>query len=209
MPRLRQVTPSELVSPRVIDTYRQRFDDRDPVEQQAASGGAAGSWWTVFALDEALFEHVLDRHAWQFSSERKLPAPLRELALARTGWVAESAFVFAQHCKLLQRLGTAEDKIAAIPSWTSRSCWTDIERAVLAYTDGLAGARGRIDDATFAAVRSHFTDVEILELTFMVCSYISSARLCRALRLELDDRCDPVADAYPGPSTENPMIGER
>jgi alkylhydroperoxidase family enzyme len=103
---------------------------------------------------------------------------------------------------LLKRLGTAEDKIAAIPSWSIRSCWTDIERAVLAYTDGLAGARGRLDDATFAAVRAHFTDVEILELTFMVCTYISSATLCRALRLELDDRGDPVADAYPGPSTE-------
>jgi len=200
VPRLRQVAQSELVSRRVMDTYRQRFGDRDPVEQQATTSGATGSWWTVFALDEALFEHMLDRHDWQFSSERKLPAALRELALARTGWVAESSFVFAQHCKLLQRLGTREDKIAAIPSWASQSCWTEIERAVLAYTDGLASARGRVDDATFAAVRAHFTDVQILELTFMVCTYVSSATLCRALRLELDDRGDPVADAYPGRS---------
>ncbi|MDT5086230.1 MAG: hypothetical protein QOJ61_3273 [Mycobacterium sp.] len=200
MPRLRQVSKSELVSRRVIDTYSQRFGDGDPVEQQASSGGAPGSWWTVFALDEALFEHVLDRHAWQFSSDRELPAELRELALARTGWVAESSFVFAQHCKLLQRLGTPEEKIAAIPSWASQSCWTDVERAVLGYTDGLAGARGRVDDATFAAVRTHFTDVEILQLTFMVCTYISSATLCRALRLELDDRGDPVTDAYPARS---------
>ncbi|MDT5172166.1 MAG: hypothetical protein QOD02_5544 [Mycobacterium sp.] len=183
-----------------MDTYSQRFGDGDPVEQQASAGGAPGSWWTVFALDEALFEHVLDRHAWQFSSDRELPAELRELALARTGWVAESSFVFAQHCKLLQRLGTPEEKIAAIPSWASQSCWTDVERAVLGYTDGLAGARGRVDDATFAAVRTHFTDVEILQLTFMVCTYISSATLCRALRLELDDRGDPVTDAYPARS---------
>ena len=197
MPRLRQVSKSELVSCRVIDTYSQRFGDGDPVEQQASADGAPGSWWTVFALDESLFEHMLDRHAWQFSSDRALPAELRELALARTGWVAESSFVFAQHCKLLQRLGTDEEKIAAIPSWASQSCWTDVERAVVGYTDGLAGARGRVDDATFAAVRAHFTDVEILELTFMVCTYISSAALCRALRLELDDRGDPVADAYP------------
>jgi alkylhydroperoxidase family enzyme len=200
VPRLRQVAKSELVSRRVIDTYRQRFGDRDPVEQPATTSGAPGSWWTVFALDEALFEHMLDRHDWQFSSERKLPAALRELALARTGWVAESSFVFAQHCKLLQRLGTSEDKIAAIPSWASRSCWTEVERLVLAYTDGLAGGRGRVDDSTFAAVRTHFTDVQILELTFMVCTYVSSATLCRALRLELDDRGDPVTDAYPARS---------
>jgi alkylhydroperoxidase family enzyme len=183
-----------------MDTYSQRFGDRDPVELQESSGGAAGSWWTVFALDEALFEHMLDRHAWQFSSERKLPAELRELALARTGWVAESSFVFAQHCKLLLRLGTHEEKIAAIPSWASQSCWTDAERAVLSYTDGLVGGRGRVDDSTFDALRAHFTDVEILELTFMVCTYVSSATLCRALRLELDDRGDPVTDAYPARS---------
>jgi hypothetical protein len=34
----------------------------------------------------------------------------------------------------------------------------------------------------------------------MVCTYVSSATLCRALRLELDDRGDPVTDAYPARS---------
>ena len=197
MPRLRQVRRSELVSPRIIDTYRQRFGEYDGAESDSVESGPTGSWWKVFALDEDLFELMLDRHGWQFSDQRQLPAALREVALARTGWVSESVFVFSQHCKLLRRLDVSETKIAAIPSWTTQSCWTDAERAVLAYTDGLVAARGRIDDATFDMLRLYLSEVAILELTFMVSTYISSATICRALRLELDDREDPVIAACP------------
>jgi alkylhydroperoxidase family enzyme len=175
----------------VIENMQKRFGDRDP----ASTGESTGSWWGVLALDERLCELVLDRHAWQFGAERKLPARLREFALARTGWVCESAFVFSQHCKVLQRLGEPDAKIAAIPAWASEQCWSDAERVILAYTDGVASG-GRVDDQTFAALRSQLNDIQILELTYMVCTYISSATLCRALRLELDDRSDPVRDAW-------------
>jgi alkylhydroperoxidase family enzyme len=193
MPRLRQVKRAELTSSRVRETYQQRFGDDEPADRTAVTHGSKGSWWTVLALDEQLFELTLDRHEWQFSSERQLPAQLREFALARTGWVSESAFVYFQHSNLLKRLGVSPVKIAALPSWSTQSCWTSAERAVLAYVDDLVGARGRVDDATFAALQEHLNDVAVLELTQMVCTYVASATMSRALRLELDDHDDGVA----------------
>ncbi|GAA1786568.1 hypothetical protein GCM10009712_37440 [Pseudarthrobacter sulfonivorans] len=142
---------------------------------------------------------MLDRQAWQFSAERQLAPTLRELALARAGWVAGSSFVFTQHCKLLRRLGFPEDQVNLIPSWAAESTWSPTERTVLAYTDSLA-AGGRVPDGLFEQVKAVFSDVEILELTFMVTTYIQSATICRALRLEFDDRPDPVVDAKPSPN---------
>ena len=195
MPRLRQVARSELSSPRVRDTYQRHFGDDGPAPDAEVPHRSTGSWWTVFALDEALFELMLDRHGWQFSDDRELAPALRELALARTGWVAESEFVFAQHCKIAARVGVPAGKIAALPSWPVHTDWTDGERAVLAYTDALVGGGGRVDDATFDTLRATLSDVAILELTFMVTTYVSSATITRALRLEHDDRDDPLAAA--------------
>lgn len=200
MPRLDEVSRVDLVSERVIETYQKHFGDKDPVEEPGSLSGTPGNWWTVFALDEHLFETMLDRHAWQFSTERKLDPTLRELALARTGWVANSSFVFTQHSKLLRSLGFATDKVSSIPAWSSLTTWTSQERLVLAYTDSLVAGGGRVPDDLFASVRAEFSDVEILELTYMVTTYVQSSTICRALRLEFDDIPDPVTDKLPSSS---------
>ena len=197
MPRLNEVSRADVVSERVLETYQKHFGDRDPVKEPGTLSGTPGNWWTVFALDEDLFTSMLDRHAWQFSTDRELDPVLRELALARTGWVAGSSFVFSQHCKLLRRLGFDADKISVIPAWSGATCWSPVERLVLAYTDGLVAHGGRVPDHLFDALRAEFSDVQILELTFMVTTYVQSSTICRALRLEFDDRPDPVADLNP------------
>ncbi len=196
MPRLREVSRTDIVSDRVLETYQKHFGDRDPVKDPGTLSGTPGNWWTVFALDEDLFTLMLDRHSWQFSPERSLDPVLRELALARTGWAAGSSFVFTQHCKLLRRLGFDEHKIEAIPSWSSSENWSTAERLVLAYADCLVDG-GRVPDGLFDALHKELSDIEILELTFMTTTYIQSSAICRALRLEFDDRPDAVTDMTP------------
>jgi alkylhydroperoxidase family enzyme len=65
---------------------------------------------------------------------------------------------------------------------------------LLAYVDDLVLASGRVPEARFAALRKDFTDVQILELTYIACSYDMSATMSRALRLEYDDHPDPVVE---------------
>ncbi|MBT6445351.1 MAG: carboxymuconolactone decarboxylase family protein, partial [Acidimicrobiaceae bacterium] len=80
-----------------------------------------------------------------------------------------------------------DEQLRAIPAWTISDAFTPAERAVLAYTDELALADGRVQDATFAALSSYLSEVEIVELTYAVASYKLHALMCRALRLEYDD----------------------
>ena len=49
-------------------------------------------------------------------------------------------------------------------------------------------------DATFAALQIELSDEEILELTYTTSLYEMHATISRALRLEFDDRDDPVVE---------------
>jgi hypothetical protein len=68
------------------------------------------------------------------------------------------------------------------------------ERAVLAYTDDLVLGGGRVGDATFDALRRHLSDEEILELTYITALYDMHAVMSKALRVEYDDRDEPVVE---------------
>jgi alkylhydroperoxidase family enzyme len=193
MPRLREIPRAEVTSETIQRYYKALFDDRDPVAEPGTATGTRGDWWTVFANSEDIFDHSV-RGFGLYRGKRKLDPVLRELGQTRVGWAKASQFVFSQHCKSLRGLGVSEEKIAAVPSWQVASCFDDKERAVLAYADCLALAGGRTPEPLFAALKSFLSDEEILELTYITCLYDMHAVMVRALRLEFDDRDDPIVE---------------
>ncbi len=186
MPRLRQVSRAD-ADPSVLPLYDALFGDRDPVEEPGTATGTPGNWWTVFALVPDCFAHAVEGFQFYRSRKRKISARLRELGQSRAGYARGSQFVFSQHCKSLRAVGFSEAQIAAIGHWSSTNLFTDVERAVLAYTDDLVLSGGRVADGTFEALKAHLSDEEILELTYITCSYEMHATMSRALRLEYDD----------------------
>ncbi|MFT5441946.1 MAG: alkylhydroperoxidase family enzyme [Myxococcota bacterium] len=186
MPRLKQVR-RENASPLAKKMYDQLFGDRDPVDEPGTATGTPGNWWTVFALVPDVLEHAVRGFGLYRSPDRKLDPRLRELGMTRAGFTRGSQFVFSQHCKSCRSVGLSEEKIEAVPSWQTADCYEPLERAVLAYTDCLVQDSGRVPDATFAALKKSLSDEEILELTYVTCTYDLHATMCRALRLEFDD----------------------
>jgi alkylhydroperoxidase family enzyme len=194
MPRLHQVSRAETKDDVILKYYDRLFGDRDPVSEPGTATGTPGDWWTVFALAPDIFKHAVDGFAVYRHPERRLDPVLRELGQTRAGWVKASQFVFSQHCKSLRGLGVPEDKIAAVPYWTVSDVFSDQERAVLAYADCLAMAGGRVPDEVFDKLKTFLSDVEIFELTYITCLYDMHAVMTRALRLEFDDRADPIVE---------------
>ena len=68
---------------------------------------------------------------------------------------------------------------------------------MLAYTDALVYDGGRVADGVFDALRDHLDDEQILELTYITCMYEMHATMSRALRVEYDDRDEPVVEVAP------------
>lgn len=194
MPRLREVPRAE-AAPSVLPLYDLIFGpDRDPAVDHGTASGTPGDWWTVFANDPAVFDHCVSGFALYRGSESYLDPKLRELGQVRAGWARGSSFVFSQHCKAMRLHGFTEEQIDAIPAWQVADCFSPIERAVLAFTDGLVLEGGRVSEAVFDALRAELDDRQILALAYITMLYELHATLSKAFRTELDDRDDPVIE---------------
>ena len=186
MPRLRQVPRAE-ADPIATAMYDRLFGGRDPVAEPGTETGTPGNWWTVFALVPDCLKHAIGGFQFYRDSARLLDPQLREIAQTRAGFSRGSQFVYSQHCKACRAVGLSEDKIQAIAHWNVSDVFSDLERAVLAYTDALVLEGGRVADAVFALLKVHLSDEEILELTYITALYEMHAVMSRALRLEYDD----------------------
>jgi alkylhydroperoxidase family enzyme len=214
MPRLHQVSRAEASAPIVTMMYDMLFEDRDPVVQPGTATGTRGDWWPAFANVPDILEHAVQGFGIYQSPRRVLDPVLRELGQARAGWAAGSQFVFSQHCKSLRALGVPDDKIEAVGYWAAASCFSELERLVLAFTDCLVFDRGRVPDQLFAAIHDELGDQATLELTYITSLYLQHAVMSRALRTEWDDVderivevVDPEKDAAVGLDIALPQDG--
>jgi alkylhydroperoxidase family enzyme len=194
MPRLGQISRDDAEAPIVLSMYKRLFGDRDPVQEPGTATGTPGDWWTVFANSPDVLEHACRGFGLYASPNRKIKGRLRELGQTRAGWLVGSQFVFSQHCKSCRAHGFSEEKIEAIKAWSTSDLFDPQERALLAYTDALVQGFGRVDDGLFAVLHEHFTDEQILEFTYITMMYTMHAVIAVALRLEYDDRPDPIVE---------------
>lgn len=193
MPRLRQAGLED-ADPFARALYKMLFGDRDPVKEPGTATGTPGNWWTVFAIVPDAFKHTTEGFQFYRSESRKLDPKLRELGQIRAGFAVGSQFVFSQHCKAMRGVGYNDAEVEAIPHWQIATCFSPLERAVLAYTDALVLQHGRVPDGVFAALKQGLSDEEILELTYITCTYMMHAVMSRALKLEYDDVEDRVVE---------------
>jgi alkylhydroperoxidase family enzyme len=193
VPRLRQVPLAE-AHDGAKRLYKMLFGERDPVQSPGTATGTPGNWWTVFALVPDCFDHAVSGFGFYRSPKRKLDPKLRELGQIRAGWARQSQFVFSQHCKASRDAGLSEEQVAAIPHWPVATCFSPLERAVLAYADCLVLEGGRVPDGVFVALRAGLSEEQILELTYVTCMYEMHATMSRALRLEFDDVPERVVE---------------
>jgi alkylhydroperoxidase family enzyme len=193
VPRLRQAGLDE-ADDFAKSIYSLLFGARDPVKDPGTATGTPGNWWTVFATVPDAFKHTTEGFQFYRSPKRKIDPKLRELGQTRAGFAVGSQFVFSQHSKASRDVGLTEEQVNAIPNWQIADCFSPIERAVLAYTDALVLQHGRVPEAVFDALKTSLSDEEILELTYVTCTYMMHAVMSRALRLEYDDVAERVVE---------------
>lgn len=203
MPRLQQVSKAQADSEVAGPLYTMMFGERDPVTEPGTATGTPGDFWTVFANSPDTLKDAARTFGYYRSPNRKIDPVIRELGQTWAGWATGSQFVFSQHCKSLRGLGVSEEKIKALPVWQTATCFDPRERAALAYADRLVRHNGRVPDALFAELQTYFSDEEILEFTYITCTYFMHAVMARALRMEFDDRDDPVVEVPPPEGGEN------
>ena len=197
MGRLRQVSLAE-ASPEIKELYKQFFGDRDPVKEPGTATGTPGDYWTTFALVPDILFQARTTLGSMLAPGRQLPAHLRELAILRTGIVGDSRFEYSQHLKVARMVGVAEEKLQAIKGWVVSDTFTAAERAVMQATDELVG-RNLVEDETFAELKLHLSDEQILELFYVIGLWRMHGMIVRALHLEYDNATTARMKEIPAP----------
>ena len=100
------------------------------------------------------------------------------------------------HEPLALKAGLTQQQLDALADWRKhQGLYTEQERALLAYVDGLGIERGNVDDQTFAAMEKHFSPQEIVEITYCATAYLANSIVVKAFRIERDQ---PHVRAAPG-----------
>lgn len=60
------------------------------------------------------------------------------------------------------------EKVAEVLGWRESTLFSESERAALEYAERITYSDQQVDDAFFAGLRKHFTEPQIVELTFAV-----------------------------------------
>lgn len=105
-------------------------------------------------------------------------------------------------CAFCQDIAVAEaptddlptEKLDALLQYETHPVFDETERAALAYADE-ATREVNVSDKTFDALRSHFTEREVVEITWLVALENYYNRMNRPLGIGSDNLCEANGDA--------------
>lgn len=171
-------------------------DARLPLLDQAAAAAAAEKigidpkylvqpiWTMLLARPKyakAVYELLTD-----LLFRSTLPVRLRELLIMRIGWATSAEFEWAQHWQVATRAGVDPADLLAVRDWRNHDRFDEPDRAALAAADEVV-AEGEIGDDTWATLRTHYSESELLELVAVIATWHYVSVLVRNLRVPLDE----------------------
>lgn len=113
-----------------------------------------------------------------------LDGRLREIVIIRVGYLNRCSYVVRQHVPLHSAPeGLTQQECDALADWRASALFDARERAALAFTDASTRAVD-VPDAVFEAVRRHFSERQIVELTVLIGAYNMHTRICQALEID-------------------------
>ena len=171
-------------------------DTKDPIvgpifDAIRSRGGQPLNMHRAVANSPRIFKSYVDM-ALALRAGATTPRVDRELIILRTAQLAGGHYEFAQHRPMAVSCGMSAAQVDALPRWRDNASFSDRQRAILAYADGMASPSG-VDDAVYAALKKHFTDAEIVELTVTAAFYGMVSQITRSLDVKLEPNAGQTA----------------
>jgi 4-carboxymuconolactone decarboxylase len=113
-----------------------------------------------------------------------LDGRLREIVIVRVAHLNRTTYVFKQHVPQLSAPeGLSDAECDALADWRKATSFSPRERAALAYTDAMTRDIAVPDDV-FDALRAHFDERQIVELSVLIGLYNMHTRVFTALGID-------------------------
>ena len=130
----------------------------------------------------------------------ELDPVVRELAVTRTGILCEAPYEIVAHKRIGKNVGVTDEQNAALEDWKSATCFNDLQRAALTFTDEIVKRR-RPTDATFEAIAARLTPAALIELQLSVNGETRQSASTRDLIVDIPEMiqmASAVMTLYPG-----------
>lgn len=124
-----------------------------------------------------------------------LEESLLELVKSRASQLNGCAWCLDMHTKDARALGETEQRLYLLPVWRDAPCYSERERAALAWTEVLTQLANTQDvpDAVYQQVRQHFDEKALVDLTLAIITINGWNRLNVAFRTTVGDYVSPHA----------------
>ena len=121
---------------------------------------------------------------------------LGHMVKMRASQINGCAFCLDMHSKDLMALGETPQRIFGLDAWRECPYYTDRERAALEWTDALTLVhKTHAEDEIYERVKPHFTDQEMVDLTWFIGTINLWNRVAIAMRPEVGNYKSPIKKA--------------
>jgi AhpD family alkylhydroperoxidase len=112
-----------------------------------------------------------------------LEKPLAELVRLRASQINGCAYCVDMHHSDARKAGETERRLAAVVAWRETPFFTERERAALEWTESLTLiSQNHVPDAVWEAVKPHFSEAELVDLTLLISAINTWNRFAIAFR---------------------------
>lgn len=98
----------------------------------------------------------------------RLEHSLADLVRLRVSQLNGCPYCIDLHTTRARRAGEMDTRIDLLPAWRDSALYTDRERAALGWAEAVTQLAAHVPDAEWDAVRPHFTDRELVDLTLLI-----------------------------------------
>lgn len=119
----------------------------------------------------------------KYVADSGLERILYELVKTRASQINGCAYCLDMHTKDARKAGETEQRLYTLSAWHETPFFTKRERAALAWTEALTLiAEDEVSDELYKATRKHFSEQEIVALSFAIVAINGWNRLAISFR---------------------------
>jgi len=113
---------------------------------------------------------------------------IQQLVIIKTSALNRSAYCMSHNVPLGRKVGLSEAQIKAAQGkdYMASADLDGRQKAAVRWAEAVTQMTARDDDEAFAAMKQHFTEKQIVELTVFCGMWNYSNRLCEALHVDLE-----------------------
>lgn len=131
-----------------------------------------------------------------FDPQGSVPAGFKRLLAHVSSRIHGCLYCMAHTAGGALRLGIAPEKVEAVWEYQSSPLFTEAERAALDFALAAASVPNAVDDETFARLRKHWSDEQVVEILGVISVFGLLNRWNDSLATPLEDEAAEVGDRF-------------